>query len=164
MEEWWEKAQKVGTQGGEVVLKKVIESFGDVTHMVKDLGVGVNKVVDETREIRLQIEKKVDIHHLAGLLQTEIEKVYKELQDVALDELPENRGERAMVRAKILGQVMEKVGVAYIQTSVTAGVPREQAEVQFNGLSPKFTHVLMIAGLYRAHVGLWTMLMMSFLL
>lgn len=147
-----------------MVLKKVIESFGDVTHMVKDLGVGVNEVVDKTREIRLQIEKKVDIHHLAGLLQTEIEKVYKELQDVALDELPENRGERAVVRAKILGQVMEKVGVAYIQASVTAGVPREQAEVQFNGLSPKFTHVLMIAGLYRAHVGLWTMLMMSFLL
>jgi hypothetical protein len=48
--------------------------------LVKDLVLKVNEVVDETREIRLQVEEKININHLVELLQAEIEKPYKELQ------------------------------------------------------------------------------------
>ncbi|KAF9451955.1 hypothetical protein P691DRAFT_662054, partial [Macrolepiota fuliginosa MF-IS2] len=63
-----------------------------------------------------------------------------------IDPFPGDRGERARTRAQLVSQAMAKTHDAYVRAIVGVGVPRDRAENQFGGLSPKITHVLLVIG------------------
>lgn len=148
---FWEEAQKLGPRAGHVVLDKVTQVFTETRHVVKDFRHSMDQVVEQARQVRFELqtfidEKDITIEHLSERLSNEIGGVYRELKSEVVDPLPEDRGERARARAQLVTRAMEKIEKAYVRAIVEVGIPRERAEDQFNRISPKITHVLLITG------------------
>ncbi|KAF5354991.1 hypothetical protein D9756_005389 [Leucocoprinus leucothites] len=152
LEEFWDEAKKFGPKVGQIVLDEIVKVYAETAHVVGTLKSAANDVVGEAQQLRneLQIimeQKNITIEHLSDVLSNEIGQTYMELiRDNDITTLPESRNERAQARAELIDKVLPKVGVAYIRTTVKLGVPDEQAEQQFQRVSPKVKHILLVTG------------------
>lgn len=151
LENFWEETQKLGPRAVQVVLDEATKKFPQTAQEIENFKDGMTQIVDQAQKIHTEIHnaipgKGITIEHVTDLLSRELAQIYHGLENEVNDPLPEDRGERASARARLIRQVMEKVGVAYIHVLTEVGVPREQAETQFSEFSPKLTHALLIAG------------------
>jgi gas vesicle protein len=151
LESFWDMAQKLGPQAGQVVLDEVSKVSSEVANAVVEFKDATTAVVQHAhklhRDIQDIIEKKgITIEHVSELLSREISEVYENLKDEVNDSLPQDRGEKARARAKLLNQVMEKVQVAYIHVLTEVGLPREETEAHFKNFAPRVVHLMLVIG------------------
>ncbi|KAJ3569852.1 hypothetical protein NP233_g4776 [Leucocoprinus birnbaumii] len=152
LEEFWDEAQQLGPKVGQVVLDEIVKVYTETTYMVDNLRSATNSIVEEARHLRKELEtvieqKNITMEHLSDTLSEEMGKVYLELtREKSIGELPKNRRERSQARGELVREVSQKVEKAYILAMVKLGVPSEQADQQFQRVTPKIEHIVLVIG------------------
>jgi hypothetical protein len=159
VENFWEEAQKLGPEAGQVVLDQVTKSFpSEVASGVKEFKNALTHVMEHARKIRVDIQtaiekKDITMEHVTDMFSREISGIYDEIKDQLTElmtndheEINMNRRDKAKTRAKLIDKVMDKVQAAYIRVLTEVGVPREKAESQSESFFSWLRRLFLILG------------------
>ncbi|KAJ3559285.1 hypothetical protein NP233_g11306 [Leucocoprinus birnbaumii] len=148
LERAWKEVQAFGPEAERLILAEVAKVHSGASDALIQLRDAAQQVAIASIKIQneLKMHSAIILTHLVDRLPQKITETYEDLKGIVTDPLPEERSERARGRAQIAKQIIDRIGLVYIQILTGLGFPRKKAVVQFDDLGAKLLHVISIIG------------------